>query len=579
MNRSQPKILSSLVIFMFLFTLFPAQADAQEQVTVEKAIGIVKTVFDVPESYSQFSSGIRDDSGMKRITLSWEEPGDQGGHFEAQVNAKNGDVVSMYQWGQEDSPASQLPTLTLDQAVSQAEKLLHKAAPSKAPHFHFQEDDQVVPLSGYGGTLYLRFLRYENDIPVENDTASVEINMTDGQIRSYNMEWSEYQLPSPQSAITPEKAAQVFNSEKMLELQYFLRQNQPRQTEPVLVYTLKHPSGGVIDAFTGEPVVIKGGPLRVYAEVATKDMAMGGMGSGSSPLTPEEISEIEKLAGLISQAEADKMVRELTGIPAAAELNSASLNPDYMDPELKIWRLNYQTKSENEPADYGASINAETGELLSYYAYDNYRRDKKPDMSREAAQKIAENWLQKIQAGKISQVRLASADEIKPGYEPEEWNFRYQRVVKAVLCPGNGINISVDRTTGNISYYNLSWNQASFPDVKGLGSEKAHEAFLQHMPMSLVYVTDYDSSQAVKFRLVYVPRPVAPAQSARMIDAVTGAKLDWEGKEMQDRIAVVYDDIEGHFAQEQIQLLAGSGIMTEYGSSFRPWENVNHFSR
>lgn len=574
MKRKQGKILSSLVVFMFLFTLFPAPADAQEGITVEKAIGIVKNVFDVPDTYSKFTSGISDEGGMKRLTLSWEEPGDLGGHFQAQVDAGSGDIVSMYRWDQ-DSPSSQLPTLTVDEAAATARELLQKVAPAKAGHFRFQADNQIVPLSGYGGSLYLRFLRFENNIPVENDIASVEINMADGQISSYNMSWSDYELPSPQGLITPEEAAEVFKSGKMLEQQYFLRQEQPRKIQPLLVYALKHPSGGVIDAVTGEPVVIQGGTWRGLNEVASKDMAVGGMGS-SAPmaLTPEEISEIEKLENLISREDADKTIRELTGIPAAAELNSASLNPDYMDPEVKIWRLSYQIKSETEPADFGASINAETEELLSYYAYDNYNQDQKPDMTREAGQKIVEAWLPEV-SDKMSSVRLEPVEEeINPRYEPQEWSFRYQRVVKGVLCPGNGINISVNRVSGKISYYNLRWNNVSFPDVTGLGTAEAHAAYLQHMPMSLVYLTDHDKNGKAAFHLVYMPRPTPPAQSARMIDAVTGAKLDWEGQEMKDRTVTAYDDIEGHFAQEQIQLLAVSGIMTEYGSSFRPQEEV-----
>ncbi|MDD3895133.1 MAG: hypothetical protein PHU36_08980, partial [Syntrophomonadaceae bacterium] len=87
MIRSRYKILSSLVIFMFLFTLFPAQADAQEEITVEKAINIVKSVFEVPDTYSKFSSGIRTEGESKLITLSWESADGQDGQFEARVNA------------------------------------------------------------------------------------------------------------------------------------------------------------------------------------------------------------------------------------------------------------------------------------------------------------------------------------------------------------------------------------------------------------------------------------------------------------------------------------------------------------
>ena len=576
MVRSRYKILSSLIIFMFMFTLFPAQADAQEEVTVEKAISIVKTVFEVPDTYSKFTSGTMSEGSKKLITLAWEDPANQDGHFEAQVNAVNGDIVSMYRWSRADSSVSQLPTMTLDQAVGIARDLLKKTAPGKAGYFRFYEDSQLVPLSGYGTTLYLRFMRYENNIPVENDTASVEVNMATGQINSYNMSWTDSALPAAQKVISKEQAAEAFGNAKMLQLQYLLRQNNPRQPQaPLLVYTLNHPSNGLIDAFTGEPVILQGSPYGYYGGAAEKSLS--GMGSADqAALTPEEISEIEKLADLMSQAEADKIIRELTGIPAEAVIYSASVNQDYMDPALKIWRLSYRIDSETQPAEFNASINAETGELLSYYAYSNNSRSEKADLSKEAAQKIAEAWLQKTQPNKISQVKLEVNETDKmPGYEPGEWYFNYQRLVNGILCPGNSIFISIDRSTGKVNNYNLSWSKTTFPGAENvMGTDKANAAYLGHMPLTLTYVTEYEKNNAAKFRLVYVPRPVPPAQSANMIDAFSGVKLDWEGKEMKDKTAVSYDDIDGHFAQEQIKLLAQSGIMTEYGSSFHPDEAV-----
>ncbi|HNX27961.1 MAG TPA: S-layer homology domain-containing protein [Syntrophomonadaceae bacterium] len=576
MIRSRYKILSSLVIFMFLFTLFPAQADAQEEITVEKAINIVKSVFEVPDTYSKFSSGIRTEGESKLITLSWESADGQDGQFEARVNASNGDIVSMYRWSQADSSIAQLPVLTSEQAVKAARELLQKAVPDKAAHFRFIEDSQLVPLSGYGTNLSLSFMRYENNIPVENNTASVEINMADGRINSYDMNWSDIELPSAGAIISGEQAGEVFSSEKMLQLQYLLRQTSSGKAQlPVLVYKLDHPSSGMIDALSGEPVILSGEQYGYYN--SSKEIAVGGMGSADeAALTPEEITEIAELADLMSQSEADTIIRKLAEIPAEAVLYSASLNQDYQDSTLRIWRVDYRINSATEPVEYSAALNAETGELLNYYSYNNYSRSGKADMTREAAREIAEAWLQKIQPDKISQTSLEADDtNTMPGYEPDEWDFNYQRQVNGVLCPGNGLNINVDRISGKVIYYNVDWSKTSFPGTGNvMGAEKAATVFLGHMPMTLTYITETDKDNTTKFRLVYLPRPVAPAQSAEMIDAVSGVRLDWEGKEIIDRTVVSYDDIDGNIASEQIELLAQSGIMTEYGSSFHPDEAV-----
>ena len=575
MFATRYKLLSSLIIFMFLFTVFPAQAiAAPDGITVEKAITIVKTAFEVPDAYSKFTSGTRSEGDKKFIYLNWESP-ENNGRFEAQVDGKNGEIVSMYRWDKADEQASKLPVISRDRAVKIAQELLKKAVPGKAGYLRLIQDSQVVPISGYGSTLNLRFLRYQDNIPVENDTASVDINMATGQVSSYYLNWSDIDLPASKAKITAEKAGQVFSSEKMLELQYLLRRTySPEKTQPPkLVYTLNHRSNGMIDANNGQPVILDYG----YGIFASKE-AVGGMGAANdqaAALTPEEIEEISKLENMMSQSEADLTVRKLAEIPEEAALHSASLNQNYQDPSEKIWSLNYRITSETSPVEYYASLNAESGELLNFHFYYQYSTDEKAILSREEGLRKAESWLKKVQPEKFSQLKLLAPYPEEEQYESYNWNFNYQRLVNNVPCPANGINGSVDRKTGKVNSYNLNWSKASFPgSVNVMGLEKANAAYLSHMPMTLVYVKEADKNGKAKFRLVYMPRAASPAQSSNIIDAVTGVKLDWEGKELKDNTVVQFDDIDGHFAKEQIEILGQSGIMTEYGSSFHPGEAV-----
>lgn len=574
MFRSRYRLLSSLVIFMFLFTLFPAQVSAQEEVTVEKAINIVKSAFEVPEAYSKFSSGARTEGEKKIISLNWESP-DNAGRFEAQVDSKNGEIISMYRWSKADEEASKLPTITREKAVKMAQELLQKAVPDKAGFLRLTQDSQIVPLSGYGTSLNLQFLRYQDNIPVANDTASVDINMAAGQVSSYYLNWSDTELPTAKASISSEKAGQVFSGEKMLELQYLLRQTYPPQKAqpPILVYTISHKSGGMIDAYTGQPVILQSGQ---YMPSDAKEMMSGGKGSADqAALTPEEIKEISDLANLKSQADADSIVRKLAEVPDEATLYSASLNQDYQDPSIRIWSLSYRIASDTKPVEYYATLNAESGELLSFSFWYQYNLNDEAVISREEGLQKAQAWLKKVQPEKLQQVKLAAPYAEAEQYEPNNWTFNYQRVVNGVLCPGNTIYVSIDRITGKVNSYNINWSKIAFPGTGNvMGMEKANAAYLAHMPMTLTYAKETDKNNTAKFHLVYIPRAALPAQSTSIIDAVTGVKLDWEGKELKDNSAVSFDDIDGHFAKEQIELLGQSGIMTEYGTSFHPNEAV-----
>lgn len=577
MFAARYRLLCSLVIFTFLLTIFPAQVyGAGSEITVEKAIGIVKTVFEAPEAYSKFTSGAQIEGNKKLITLTWEKP-EQDGRFEALVDAGNGEIVSMYRWDRADEQSAGLPVIPRDRAIESAKKMLAKAIPEKAGYLRLLQDSQAVPIGGYGSTLNLRFVRYFDNIPVESDTASVDINMTTGQVNSYYLSWSDIKLPSGKGVINAEEAAQVFSSEKMLELQYLLRQKYPpeKTLPPKLVYVLNHPSGGMIDANTGQPVILRGGYGLFNVK---KDMVAGGMGYAeeSAPaLTPEEIQEISKLENMMPQSGADQMARKLAEIPAEAALYSASLNQSYQDSSERIWNLSYRVSAEKAPAEYYISLNAESGELLNFHCWQQYRPEDKAVLSREAGIEKAESWLKKVQPEKFKQVKLLAPYPEEEQYESDYWNFNYQRLVNGVPCPAHGINVSVDRRTGLVNSYNLNWSKVNFPGSSNvMGMEKAHDAFLGHMPMSLAYVKEYDKNNLGSFRLVYKPQAESSVQSTNIIDALTGIKLDWEGKELQEKTAVIFDDIAEHFAREQIEILGQSGIMTEYGSSFRPDEAV-----
>lgn len=118
----------------------------------------------------------------------------------------------------------------------------------------------------------------------------------------------------------PGYAREAFDQAGMFELQYFtpglfMPMNAGKKPEVVLVYTLTHQSGGVIDAFIGEPLILGNDLWYGRGGGGADGMGAPGMASKSmqaesrpTPLTPEELAEIEKTAKLISRDEAIAVV-------------------------------------------------------------------------------------------------------------------------------------------------------------------------------------------------------------------------------------------------------------------------------
>ena len=135
------------------------------------------------------------------------------------------------------------------------------------------------------------------------------------------------------------------------------------------------------------------------------------------------------------------------------DMGRASLRKDTIDQEKYIWEIYFDNM-------YG-SVDAQTGELLSYGYYGDDAGGKL-NLTKDAARKIAENFLQKVVPQKFSESKYIpdyNEDIIifREEEKPEAYTFRYNRVVDGVVFIDNGLNVAVNRTTGNITSYSCNW--------------------------------------------------------------------------------------------------------------------------
>lgn len=593
---------------ILLATWLPAAATAQEKpaVSLDQAIRTVKDNFAIPGEYTKFSSGFSSGLGADRDrqewSLNWEAPAEPGAGFHAQVDAVTGEIRSISHWkpGKPGQPVPRVPAVSEEQAQKIAGEFLNRLAAK-----HIQElqpvptQDQVIPLGNYGPVSYhFRWQRLVNGIPFPTDGVNMEISGEDGRLVSYNLEWTSADFPAARGTIPLEKAREAFDGAGMLELQYF----QPFRRSPMeagkkpeilLVYRLNHPSGGVIDAFTGRPLVPEDGRYLVEKSIPgggggeESFMRMNdGQPAVSVPLTPAEQQEIERTAKLIARDQAVEAVKKWVQVPDNLALRGANLATNWQNPDTHIWNLNWSDEKagDEKPGYMFARVNAFTGELVGFDLYYPGTDGKTGTMDRPAAQKIAEEFLQRIQPGRFQEVKL---DESQPlvtrekGKNPPFQYFNYRRLVNGIPFPGNGLNVRVDTVQGKVVSYNLNWSDRQFPSATGvLNAKQAGESFLKYRPLTLSYARMYGPDGPGDIRLVYQPLATGwGVPTIDMVDARSGAGLDWEGKPVsQNPRAYQFNDIAGNFAEREISLLGRAGIFGEYGDAFHPDENITTIS-
>jgi hypothetical protein len=479
-----------LLLAIFMAAPRPAGALAETKaISLEQAINIVKENFNVPDEFNIFSSGYENYEesmlgGTKCWTLNWSSSGDKGGSFNARVDAETGEIISMQEWkrGSQTGTGFQVPTVTVAEARKIAEEVIKKLATSHLAELQAVPDDnQVIPLNNYDATYSIRWQRIANGIPFPGEGVTVQVRADTGRVTGYNLNWTKKAISSPPSTgvISSEKARQIFESAELLQKQYFLPQsiipfNAATEQPVMLVYRLRF--NGAIDALSGKP-------LDQGESLIDSGMFYGG-GDGDrymnearmkapAELKPEEIKEIEATSELISQEEAVAAVKKWVDIPAGMVLQNSNLSSYWMSPETYIWNLSWRSDKagEGESQYVSASVDAKNGELMSFNSMPLISSGKLGNLERADAQKIAEDFLKRIQPQRFRETKLDNVSQFVSEKETANypfWNFNYQRIANGIITPNNGMYISIDKTTKRVIEYNLTWSNAEFPPPVGI---------------------------------------------------------------------------------------------------------------
>ena len=588
---------------IFLVAALPLGAGAEEKpaVSLEQAIRIVKSNFTIPKNYTNFSSSYSSYNQRQVWSLNWDAPELPGGGFRAEVDTTSGEILNLSNWKPVLRPDSgpHLPALPETEARLAAEKFLERLLPGRIKELKLVAgENQVMPLSAPEPYIYsFRWLRVINNVVFPGNSIVIGINGDNGEVVTYNYEWSKVTFPDPNQAVAPAKARENFEKAGMIKSIYTFAnsglETPGKKPEIKLVYQLNHPSNGNIDAQSGEPLKLPVDQWLMDAGNAGRAMEKKHENSAAAstaggPLSPSEQKEVEKTANTMSQDEALTAVKKWLEIPDDFKLREANLGRYWPAPEIPVWYLGWDS-NQNGPQIYkymNARVNAVSGELIGFDLSPPVEQVKSGDLSRAEAQKIAEDFLQRIQSQRFSEMKVDEQDDftrgqkLKEGQIPSSHYFNYQRVVNGIPFPNNGISLTVDTKSKTIVSYNLNWSNVDFPVSEGLITPvQATEKFLKYRPLTLTYARLVGPDGPGEARLVYQPQSYSlTAPSFGYLDAKTGEALDWELKPLSGSRqikALRFNDVKGHYAEKEISLLGQAGVFGDYGEKFRPDDKIN----
>ena len=196
------------------------------------------------------------------------------------------------------------------------------------------------------------------------------------------------------------------------------------------------------------------------------------------------------------------------------------------------WNLRWY--SENSGENLSVSVDASKQNIVSI----NYYKDSKPGRysgmpaySREQAEKIANQLIQKLFPEQKNQFQLSSTkenNEILPREReyPIEYYISYVRIHEGIEVSGQGMQVTVNGENGEITGYNYTWDDASVlpSSQSSITMEEAKKIFQDKGGFALTYFMPkrYGLEQPNPLQLVYRPK----LSEGVFINALTGELVD-----------------------------------------------------
>ena len=517
-------------------------AYAAEDGGVSEALRQVKERVDTSE-YTDFKSNYyKNEDGKAVYYFTWTKGEDE--NSELYIEFDNGIITN---YGKYDYNYETVDAFSITEADANmiAREFLERINPDISDNIEIvPQDEQAIGYDGYEVGLY----RKEAGIPVLGQTGYITVSKKNREVTSFYINYAaDVEFKPLDNLISEEAAKAAYKKLIPPTLRYKFKRDYSKKTiAPYLEYAPKD-SDTAINAYDGSVYEIYQGSEAFYGNGSA---AKEEMRSSDTGFTPAEIEETERIAGLLSEETAAAIVKnnEIVGIPANFEQEYASLNRDWFNNNQYIYNFGFS----NEELYASASVDAKSGEILSFYSYGE--EDKEDNRNREREKQSAEKAFKALAGEKAAEFRLEE--------DGDGGAVIFVRTFDGLDVTGDNAYFFFDGNDKIISYSLTYTKEVSFPSKNGVVSaEAAADTAFDKLGFGLAYALSDDGKTALP---IYCLGKNGSAESF-MLNPFTLQFMDYSGNDVKINTKLEYSDIENHYGKDAFNALAGYGIGFEGG--------------
>jgi hypothetical protein len=566
------KLISLLLCLTLLASLgLTAAAAGTDSAMNERLTAItlkVKETLGIGDSFTSFSGNLNEYGKQSMWSLNWSSDSEQ-----IYVNANENGAVVNYSYNTQgvsipvNNRIPRFPAMSLDEAKTIAGKFLLRVLDTKIASVDL---NGTSSLDYSGNAVYYlsgAIKLFGTETPV---SVSVSVGAATKQVVSFyrsDMGQDYSGVTNPSAATDKAAAAALLKGTLNMKLTYALPGDG---THTARLQYLPAPNGSyVVDASTGKLVDLSkldwGDDYRYNSASGKAESAAPAASADSgAAITAVEQQTIDKLQGVLSQAELEKTVRAYAELGLTSDFKLQNVNYYSYENDKKETVVTANLQFTYAPQDgrsqfRSVTLDAKTGKLQSVSGTILYKDPdttpttyKYTDSQTEA---VARSFAGKILPEELK-LTVLSKENAPVSDTSGMRNYMFCRAHENVTFPENYISVSVDAETGFVIsfYYNWYGYEVTFPSPAGvITADTAAAMYAEAAGTTLGYVSVPTSVQPSGLLLAYTKADT----SVWGVDALKGELL--KTTSVPDT-GIAYDDLGGNPYAPLINKLASFGV-------------------
>lgn len=359
-----------------------------------------------------------------------------------------------------------------------------------------------------------KYIMEYKGIPFPQNMIEITVNGGDGNIDNYFSSWESIELPSPNNIIDKKRATELLRGNSMMSLIYkpvYKGNNINKGIERFILIYYPEKKGYGIDAKTGEFINYD----MEYKKIKLPLDVLGKVNENK----PKKVRSKEK-AKLLAKKYLN-FKNDSVKLKSIDRLKNSDL-----------WNIRFNLSIDEMEVEGFLQISSNTGKLINYHI-DDYNSKINSSITWEEGLKTSLALIGKFNSSKRGNIEKEIVKHDDAYYvngekvENRYYKYYFRRVLNGIPVGSNGISVRIDKHTGNITDYNVLWNDLNENlDNKIISKKEALNRYFKKNEVSLRYIlinNIYDDKK--KLKLVYtIYNP-----SYSVMDAKKGVFIDYKG--------------------------------------------------